>query len=39
MGRPLKTERVTPPLGYVSGQFTSNSPYNQKPWAVGEVTV
>src|ERR1700704_1774838 len=26
IGRPLQTERVTPPLGYVSGQCTSNSP-------------
>src|ERR1700730_11054713 len=27
IGRPLQTERVAPPLGYVSGQCTSNSPY------------
>src|SRR4029077_7448360 len=26
IGRPLQTERVTPPLGYVSGQCPSNSP-------------
>src|SRR6266513_1556947 len=38
-GRPLQTERDTPPLGYVFGQCTSNSLSKKKEPKGREVTV
>src|SRR6202022_2244249 len=38
IGRPLQTERVTPPLGYVSRPIYQQLPVNEKSPGVREVT-